>query len=345
MIMKSNFLYFLFLSCLSVSCIEPIDIETDRKARQLVVSGYVTDGVGPHYVRLSRTVEKEQITSPETGGTIWLKDENGNSELLSETEEGIYVHLGQVIRPEPGHAYHLEITLRNGLSYATWPDTMPTIVGQDSAWFSTGSRNGLKVVNVLAQSTLPQSEKPFFLQWVVEEVYQFSPTDFPDPWNSIPPSCYVYDWVDPQTINLYDGREFTTELIPRQLLAIRNFDHTFRERHFFNIYQRSLSETAFRYMEKLDAITNQSGSIFDIPPAPVRGNVFRVDKSEEQVLGFFSAVKQDSSQFDTWPGDFEFNVSDPCDYVPFKRTSLYLDECLDCTRLKGATYAKPPYFF
>lgn len=343
--MKSNFLYILILSCLAVSCIEPIDIETDRKAGQLVVNGYVTDGAGPNFVRLGRTVEKELITSPETGGIVVLRDEEGNSETLLEREEGIYVHLGEIIRPKPGNAYHLEIALSNGLRYATLPDTMPTVVGQDSAWFSKGTRNGLRIVNVLAQSTLPKTEKPMFLQWVVEEVYQFSPTDFPDPWNSIPPSCYVYDLVATQTINLYDGREFTTELIPQQLLAIRNFDHTFRERHFFNVYQRSLSEPAFRYMEKIEVITNQSGSIFDIPPAPVKGNVYQVNDPEEQVLGFFSAVKQDSTQFDTYPGDFDFITSDPCDYVPFKRLSLYLDECLDCTKLMGSTYAKPPYFF
>lgn len=343
--MKSNLLYILLLSCLAVSCIEPIEIETERNSGQLVVSGYVTDGVGPHYVRLTRTEQTERTPLPEIGATVLLKDEEGNSEFLPETEDGIYLHQGDLIRPKPGKAYHLEITLSNGNAYATLPDRMPTEVGQDSAWFSKGTRSGLRIVNVLAQSVLPKTENPLFLQWVVEEVYQFSPTDFPDPWNSIPPSCYVYDLVAPQTINLYDGREFTTELIPSQLLAIRNFDHTFRERHFFNIYQRSISEPAFRYLEKLEVITNQSGSIFDIPPAPVKGNAFRVNDSEESVLGFFSAVKQDSTQFDTYPGDFDFYVSDPCDYVPFKRLSLYLDECLDCTTLEGSTYAKPPYFF
>ncbi len=343
--MKSNVIIIVVLSLLSVSCIEPIEIETERKAGQLVVNGYVTDGVGPHFVRLARTVEKEQKTSPVTGGTVVLRDEEGNSETLLEREEGVYVHLGEIIRPSPGMAYHLEISLSNGIQYATLPDTMPTVVGQDSAWFAEGTRNGLRVVNVLAQSNLPVVEKPLFLQWVVEEVYQFSPTDFPDPWNSIPPSCYVYDLVDPQTINLYDGRQFATELIPLQLLAIRNFDHTFRERHFFNVYQRSLSEPAFRYLEKLEIITNQSGSIFDIPPAPVKGNVFRVNDAAEEVLGFFSAVKQDSTQFDTRPGDFDFYTSYPCDYVPFKRRNLYLDECLDCTKLEGSTYAKPSYFF
>lgn len=333
------------LCCLSLGCIEPIEIETNRNAGQLVVNGYVTEGAGPHFVRLSRTVQQERTTEPETGALVLLKDGAGNTETLTEGEEGIYIHRGDLIQAVPGQAYYLEIKLSNGLSYATLPDTMPTVVGQDSAWFSKGTRNGLRIVNVLAQSILPKTEKPLFLQWVVEEVYQFSPTDFPDPWNSIPPSCYVYDLVAPQIINLYDGSAFTTELIPQQLLTIRNFDHTFRERHFFNVYQRSLSESAFRYMEKLEVITNQSGSIFDIPPAPVKGNVFRVNDPQELVLGFFSAVKQDSTQFDTYPGDFEFITSDPCDYVPFKRFPLYLDECLDCTKLKGSTYVKPPYFF
>lgn len=342
--MKST-IYILILCLLSVSCIEPIEIETDRKAGQLVVDGYITDGVGPHYVRLARTAETQRVTLPETGASVLLKDDEGNTETLSETEEGIYIHRGDLIRPRPGHAYHLEISLSNGVSYATLSDTMPTVVGQDSAWFSQGTRNGLKVVNVLAQSTLPRVERPLFLQWVVEEVYQFFPTDFPDPFNSVPPSCFIFGLVAPQTVNLYDGSSFSTELIPQQLLVIRKFDYTFQQRHFFNVYQRSLSESAFRYMEKLEVLTNQSGSIFDIPPAPVKGNVFRVNDEAEQVLGFFSAVKQDSTQFDTRPGDFEFNASAPCEYIRFKPRGQYLDECLDCSILKGSTYDKPPYFF
>lgn len=343
--MKVRFLYLLILGFLFTGCIEPIEIETVRKGRQLVVDGFVTDGIGPHYVRLARTSETPRVTFPETGASILLKDDEGNSELLEETEEGTYMHRGNLIRPRAGHAYHLEILLGNGVRYATLPDTMPTVVGQDSAWFSQGTRNGLKVVNVHAQSFLPRVEKPLFIQWVVEEVYMFSPVDFPDPFNSVPPPCFIFNLVEPQTINLYDGSRFSTEFIPEQLLRIRKFDHTFRERHFFNVYQRSLSEPAFRYMERLQVITNQAGSIFDIPPAPVRGNAFRVIDSDEQVLGFFSAVRQDTSQFDTRPGDFEFRVSDPCQYLPLTQSSYYLPECLDCSVLKGSTYDKPPYFF
>lgn len=343
--MKLPPFYFLILSILLAGCIEPIEIETERKANQLVVDGFITNGAGPHYVRLARTSEKIQVTTPEVGALVRLLDGEGNAETLHEIEEGIYRHDGDLLQPSPGQAYHLEIVLGNGAAYATQPDTMPTMVGQDSAWFDQSTRSGLRVVTVNAQSYLPAVESPLFLQWVVEEVYQFSPTDFPDPWNSIPPSCYVFDLVEPQTINLYDGRSFSTELIPQQLLVVRHLDHTFRERHFFNVYQRSMSESAFRYLEKLEVLTNQSGSIFDIPPAPVKGNAFRANDETEEVLGFFSAVMQDTTQFDTYPGDFDFYVSDPCDYVPFKSFGQYLDECLDCTLLKGSTYEKPPYFF
>lgn len=345
--MNIRTLLLLFLAALTVGCIEEITVETDRVSGQLIIDGVITGGPGPHQVRIARASEKTQISTPVKYALVTLKDSDGNSEVLvpSAEEDGIYLHLGSLITAQPGKAYHLEVNLIEGQRYATRPDTMPAVVGQDSAWFSQGTENGLRVVNVFAQSTLPVSERPIYLRWAVEEVYQFSPTDFPDPWNNIPPSCYVFDEADPQRINLYDGSRFRTTLIEEHKVAVRKLDQTFRERHFFNIYQRSMSEAAFRYWEQVDIISNQSGSIFDIPPAPIRGNAYSVDNEDEQVLGFFSVVKEDTTRFSTWPADFNFWVSDPCDYEPFKQLFQYPDECLDCTIIEGSTYAKPDYFF
>ena len=331
------------LAMLTGSCITPVEVSTEREAGQLIVDGFVTDGPFTHQVRLARTSPKNRVSEPVAGALVVLRDHLGQAELLQETSEGVYTHTGAVIRPFAGGAYHLEISIGSA-NYATRPDTLPALVGSDSAWFQLGRRYGLQVVDVFASSKLPASEKPLFIQWAVEEVYLFSPTDFPDPFNSIPPPCFVFAMADPQRLNLYDGRQFKTTRIDQHLVAQRDVDHTFLERHFFNVYQRSLSEAAFRYWFQVDEVANQSGSIFDLPPAPVRGNAYRVGDSTEQVLGFFAALKEDTTQFDTYRADFPDLWVDPCVFEPFKPVERYPAECINCLTLPGATYAKPPYF-
>lgn len=327
------------------SCVTPISIDIDRRAGQLVIDGFITEGEGPQFVRLSRASQENRISVAESGALVILHDDEGNSETLTDLGDGNYEFKRRVIQPQEGHAYHLELTLQNGVRYATRPDTMPSSVGRDSAWYTIGSLNGLKIINIMTRSEIPASEKPVFLRWAVGEVYQFSPTDFPDPWNSIPPSCYVTGKVNPQRLSLYDGSRFQISSIEAHQVAQRKIDHTMLERHFFFIYQRSISEAAFRYWEQVDLASNQSGSLFDVPPAAVRGNAYRID-SDEQVLGIFSAVKQDTTFFDTWPAEFKDLVfEDPCLYTPFKRYSLYPSECLNCLDKKGSSYTKPPYFF
>ncbi len=339
-----DWLVVLLAALLITGCVAPIEVKTERDAGQLVIDGFITDGQGPHKVRLSRTSNKKQLSEPVVGALVVLRDHLGQSELLQETAEGVYTHIGDNIKPVSGGAYHLEITLGSA-KYATRPDTLPALVGSDTAWFRVSRRNGLQVVDVLAASTLPKSDKPLFIQWVVEEVYLFSPIDFPDPFNSIPPSCFVFAMADPQRLNLYDGRQFNATFIEQHLLAQRDVDHTFLERHFFNIYQRSLSEPAFRYWFQVDQVANQSGSIFDLPPAPVLGNGFRVGDSSEQVLGYFAAVKEDTTRFNTYRADFPDIWMDPCIYERFKPIERYPRECVNCLEQRGATYEKPPYFY
>src|SRR3546814_14146736 len=81
---------------------------------------------------------------------------------------------------------------------------------------------------------------PVFLRWHVEEVYMLSPTDFPDPFGFVPPSCYIDQQIDPQRILLFSTEGTTVTSLPELFVASRLVDATFKERHYFTTYQSSL---------------------------------------------------------------------------------------------------------
>ncbi len=55
------------------------------------------------------------------------------------------------------------------------------------------------------------------------------------------------------------------------------------------IEQLSISKRNFEYLDVLRSQTAFVGSIFDPPPAPIVGNIFNVNDSDEVVAGYFSA--------------------------------------------------------
>lgn len=331
-----------FLTALA-SCIDPITIDAEREGNQLLIDGFVTDGSGPHEVRIAITREKQRTTPIEQALVELVSEDGEREQMFEEMTPGTYVHRAQQLQAQPGKAYHLEITLVNGRQYATQPDTMPELIGRDSVYYGEGSRNGQDVMYVFADSWLPDTPEPLYVRWEVEEYYRYELTDFPDPWGNIPPPCFVFGDIEPQRINLFDGARFRTRQITRQQVGIRPLDYTFLHQHWINVYQQSMSREAFRYWSQVRSVVEQTGSIFDVPPAEVRGNAFRVGR-DDQVLGYFAALRQDTARYVTYRGDFAIRSNDPCLYTPFKQLWQYPDECLQCGVLENSTPVQPDYF-
>ena len=63
----------------------------------------------------------------------------------------------------------------------------------------------------------------------------------------------------------------------------------FNELHYFNVFQYSLSESTYEYWNKIDIVSNPTGSIFDKIPADVPGNINEIGSNSE-VLGYFNVA-------------------------------------------------------
>lgn len=108
------------------SCQKVISLDLNSASPQLVVEANITDRPGPYYVKLSRTVNFENITSIPgvTGATVEISDSSGNSETLTDLGGGKYKT--SLIQGTSGQSYKLTIKT-DGQVYESY-STMPYIV-------------------------------------------------------------------------------------------------------------------------------------------------------------------------------------------------------------------------
>jgi hypothetical protein len=120
-------------------------------------------------------------------------------------------------------------------------------------------------------------------------------------------------------------------------------DYSFHEKHYFTTYQSSITKEAHEYWRKVDILANQTGSIFDTPPAEIKGNVINVKDTQEKVYGYFQAANQTQDRFYLLPSDFPFPLlMKSCTYD--LSIIEYPSRCLDCLSVRNSSYNRPDWF-
>lgn len=89
----------------------------------------------------------------------------------------------------------------------------------------------------------------------------------------------------PSRIVLFISEENKTPSIPDSLVVSRLIDPHIQRAHYFTTFQSMLTREAYGYWRKVDVVTNQTGSIFDGPPARVKGNIVNGHESAGDVHG------------------------------------------------------------
>ena len=340
---------FLFLLLMLGGCIEQIDFDTDRRGGFLVVDGKIHDGPGPYKLELSRTTGEGSPTRPVTGAVVSIFDDQGNREFYTETEEGHYEVPGNTVQGRRGGTYYIEIEIGGGFTYRSEPGTIPYYTASDSVYYEFATEEELsnggilvdvEVIKVYADTEIPEVDSTLYLRWNVHELYKFTEYDFPDPFNAPPPYCYVTQYPNPQKITQFTTEESEAGRLNRNELSTTRIDFSFYQRHYFNIVLTSTTKEAYEYWRQVDEVVNRSGTIFDVPPATVPGNISNSNDESEQVLGFFETAIIDTSRFFTLRTDMPIFVSEPCGR--FARNRHYA--CNGCLELPNSTKEEPYYW-
>lgn len=343
---KISLLAMLLMIGVTVSgCVEEINFDIEREGGQLVVNGGIYDHNGPFTVELALTDEVVTVPKPLRGANVTLIDDNEHSFPYVETDPGVYsIPIGEVVGRR-GDTYHIEIELPDGRVYRSIPEMIPQLNGVPETILNVGfiqvpSTNGslldVPAISILANTELPDHIEPLFLKWDVESVYAFRENE---PASAIGPpanTCYITRKTDTQTINLIRSDELSSNFIENQPLVTKTIIRDqFYIRHVFGVTVSSVSERRYHYWQNVDEIINQSGTIFDAPPATVRGNIINIEDENDFALGYFEAAAKNSAYDFVTRADLPVFIPNPCP-GPF--------ECNNCLLIEDSSLERPDFF-
>ena len=106
---KHSYIFFLISS---ISCITPLNIETQVEENILVVEGYISTAPGPYTIQLTTSARYGSVfdgfIKPEPGADVWIKDDLGNTVFLIDKDYGVY-ETPEGFQGEVGRTYILNI--------------------------------------------------------------------------------------------------------------------------------------------------------------------------------------------------------------------------------------------
>ncbi|AFK04451.1 hypothetical protein Emtol_3322 [Emticicia oligotrophica DSM 17448] len=304
--MKKN-LTLLTLACLFglVACIDEFDPKLQGGKPKIVFEGTLTNLPGPYFFQLSYSAgynSKESVFDKFVNAAkVWITDGESRVDLTD-------LNKGQFSTPENfrgkiGKTYQLHIQLSDGTTYESEPEKMkmtPPIekIYSEFKLTTTPFPKYRGNFNIYVDVKDPDSQGDYYRwKWVHYErasycsqytvtgdrptiVYQKCCTDC---WNAT--SCL--GCIVLASDNLINGN-----MLKRQLIGQIPFDNI--TGYYMLIEQMSLSRNAYNFWRNVAQQSNNSGGIFDIAPASIRGNLKNINDNSDVILGYFqvSAVEQ-----------------------------------------------------
>ena len=341
-----------------MGCIEQIEspFSSEVIQRNLVVDGKIFPGNGPYYIHLRQIADFARDSLVEVNDArVSIKDEEDHTAEYSYIGEGRYeLERGNFSGIE-GKSYQIRIEWegkRYQSEFATIPEAIPIDRIYVDFSFEAPERTPpttlpIDLIKIFLDTSIPERQKGPYLRWELSE--DFVLHEFLPPGSlKVPKSCYYHESINPQKILLYDGDRQNPGKKEGVLLGIKEKDWTFFYKHYFNVVQHSISQPAFEYWQRANQVINQVGSIFDTPPAGIQGNVFRTDRPEELVLGYFEATNPDTAHLELFRADFPLTVrvEGLCPSVFFYQlfNPVLPEACCRCEVLEGASLLRPYYW-
>ncbi|MFK7926325.1 MAG: DUF4249 family protein [Bacteroidia bacterium] len=348
------------LLCFSLTaCVDLIEIETpiETAERKIVVQGLITDGPGPYDFSFFYTAARgRRQFDPFSPLEAYVRDDAGNEEALEFVKPGEYVLPGSIIKGQIGQTYQLYFRSENGAEYLSSEETMQPGPKLDSIYAevryeeNAGGLDGLSatlfryIMRIYIDVDLSGNENSPLVRWDYQRWFRFTEPTQPDNPLFVPKSCFVFDTPTENRVAIFDGSQANGGKWQRQEVAAVLADFKFAEGSVVALTQYSLTDAGFNYWQKVDRVVNQTGTIFDSPPASIRGNISNVNDSYEEVLGYFQASAVDTLFLRQNRQDLTSTV------IPFcasANANFYFsggNPCGNCLQIPNSTLEEPSFW-
>ena len=328
------------------SCVDEVDLNIEEAESVVVVEGVFTDIDEIQTVKLTKSIflgSQVEIFVP--GADLKIEDNTGSQIDLLEVSEGIY----QVrAKAEQGKNYRLIGTLADGRSITSnfqevpKPFSIDTVNVIDTLAFfidESGDRRRVRSLEFYAQSGADQIEENLRIRYSVKTVYQVGEIVC-SPFIT-PKVCYVYNDQVPFDVNVVELNKRSDPISFETLVYRRRIDYEFGEVFALDLSLYSYNESEFDYWRKLRQIFDQSGSLTDIRPARIQGNIITDNGTEVQ--GQFAVVAKDRNIRFVRDSDFPTRQRPLCG-IPGQRPRPLPTPCCGCLAEPGAVLEKPDYW-
>jgi len=298
---------------LLTNCVEPYPLTSIDYNELLVVEGFITDELKQHKVVLSRTSRLNNIEfKPEQGATVKIQVNNNFTITLTEESPGIYQtpqYSGTI-----GTVYKLFITTSDNLSYVSKEVKLkPTpVIEKVYAKYPVFNSSGERGVQIYLDTEDPENQTRFY-RWEYEETYEIK-TPYPSKFvwlggNNITFRVQAVDncWASDTSSNVLIRT--TKNLVNDRVIGfpvkfISSESPELIIKYSILVKQYALTEEAYLFWKQLQNVNETQGSLFDIQPGDVNGNINSLD-NKNKVLGYFDAASTSSNRSFFTAQDFE----------------------------------------
>lgn len=302
-----------------VSCIEPFEPSFRDSQQTLVIDGLITDELKRHEVVVKYTSPLDSLTLLPVEKASVRVIVNDNT-TLSLTEEAPGLYKTELFQGNINDSFKLSVIISEGVTFESasvlLKPTPPidTVYGR-FAIIPPLNERGLEVLVDVSD----QSSASHFLRWEWEETFEINspyPTRFEWLGGSnlreldLDSSRFCWDSKSSNFVHIASTNSFSKADISQfRLRFIREFETQIQSDYSIEVKQYSLTASGFEYWRTLRDIGERQGSIFDLQPGLVIGNI-KATGSNNQVLGYFDAAQVRTKRIFLSPVDLtEFGLT------------------------------------
>lgn len=271
-------------------CVTQFVPEVDETRQLLVVEGTVTNNPGPYLIKISKSFPLGQKSASQavTGCIVTITDDLGGSYSLTPASAGNYYTLPD-FRGIIGRKYSLHIQTPDRLTYESYPMELKAVPPVDSIYYQK-----LTLVKPEAYTTGAEGAQIYLSTHDPVNACRYYRWDFAETWEiRLPFSRPVNKvcWINEQSSDIFiKSTTALTEdiIIHYPIKFVDNNTDRLKFRYSILVNQYSLSPEEYLYWEKLRAVTQNVGGLYDVIPAAIPNNLYCIEKPSEKVLGYFS---------------------------------------------------------
>lgn len=284
------------------SCVDEYWPKVDKYENLLVVEGGITNENPPYIVKISKSSPIDTARYLPFGGCfLIINDEDGNREILTEIENGVYSTSSEGMRGQIGNKYQLNIKTPNGKEYESTYEKLTEPLGIEDVYAEVETQGqspqGHNFVGYQFYLNTEEMKKDTnYYLWRMKATYHFQ-SDYNIRWyfdgrvRPFNPSDSLFNcWSTYEVKDIFTFN--TNSFLPNKLEHFPlNFVNTetrqLTKKYSLLVHQHSISKNAFQFWNAIEQQNSESGSLYAHQPYQIRGNIKNVNDDEEPVLGYF----------------------------------------------------------